>query len=60
MYTCAYYFVTCCFAHHTGACDALNDRRFADGVCHFRKLTRDGENLYDKMKREKEATVERK
>ena len=55
---CDYYNVSCCLARPSGACDALRDRRFADGICHFRKLTRDGENLYDKMKREKE--LERK
>ena len=38
---------TCCFRKDNGICSALSDTRFKDHVCHFRKVYREGKNLYD-------------
>lgn len=37
-----------------GRCVSLTYMDFTDGECHFRKLTRNGENLYDKERRKKD------
>ena len=31
-------------------CGALASTEFKDGICHFRKETKYGENMYDKLK----------
>ena len=42
-----------CCMRIRGACTALNDTWFEDGVCHFRKATSDGPNLYDMKDKKK-------
>lgn len=44
----------CCMRRDDGRCVSLTYMDFPDGECHFRKLTRNGENLYDKERRKKD------
>ena len=44
----------CCFRkwdqlYQITMCDILSDAKFPDGLCHFRKLDPEGDNLYDCM-----------
>ena len=45
----------CCFRKY-GECSILNDVHFPDGMCHFRKESLSGENMYDKEKDERGRT----
>ncbi len=47
-----------CRFRRFGECTILNDVNFHDGMCHFRKESLDGENLYDKEKRERRCDRE--
>lgn len=38
---------TCCFRRDNNVCSALSDTRFKDHICRFRKVYREGKNLYD-------------
>lgn len=38
---------TCCFRMDNNVCSALSDTRFKDHICKFRKVYREGKNLYD-------------
>lgn len=51
----------CCFKKKENGhlyCKILSDTRFYDGKCHFRKRKVDGENLYDKWRKENEEVDE--
>ncbi len=44
----------CCFRTVFGDCPILNDTKFKDNECHFRKASLYGKNLYDAARKEKE------
>lgn len=47
-----YEYATCCFRNH-GRCTALSNTNFANGVCTFRKESKNGPNLYDRRKHDR-------
>lgn len=51
LHKCPYAGLICCFRNENGKCRILNEVRFKDGKCHFRKMVRTGINLYDAERR---------
>lgn len=54
---CRYMADQCCFRNVFGCCTILNDTEFKDNKCHFRKLSPEGENMYDLEKKNEKIAV---
>lgn len=50
---CRWQKLRCCMRDEDGRCTALNSADFKDKQCHFRKRKRNGVNMYDAKREEK-------